>query len=182
MKQQLLGTRLRIRNWHEASNHERRQLIHWVRAMEMHPDGEEGRGQDGAAAWLEEKLTLQDEGLYQTFLGIVDDEIVWTGSVVSDDRGARSKAAAEGHPVAGFFGLFNTRYNLRGRGIGWSGCRFVDEHVSFCTKALGPLMIGLLTANPTAERHYLSVGYKFRFASIDYTHSKQIRFYSKLYS
>jgi hypothetical protein len=125
--------------------------------MEPTRDGEMGAGPAGAGAWLDEKIALSlPGGLFQTFLATYGEEVVWTGSVVEDDRGVRSQLDAMGHSVDALFGLFNTRYDLRCRGIGWAGANYVSRYVS---ERGGP-SIALFTANPVAERHYKALGFE----------------------
>ena len=135
----------------------RGKLLNWVSNMRQERDGEEGAGPDGAGEWLEQQMQLAERnGLFQTFVGLIDDEIVWTGSVVPDDRGARKQLQEAGIKVETFFGLFNTRVELRGRGIGWAGANYAMEHIY----KNGSPVVGLFTTNKAAERHYLALGFK----------------------
>jgi hypothetical protein len=144
-------------SWYEAPLWARRLLRAWVWGMEPARDGEMGPGTDGAGAWLDEKVTLSGPGrLFQTFLAIHAEQVVWTGSVVEDDRGVRGQLAEMGHPVDAVFGLFNTRYDLRGRGIGWTGANYVNKYV---LERGGP-SIALFTRNPAAERHYKALSFE----------------------
>jgi len=128
--------------------------------MESARDGEKGDGPDGAEAWLAEKLGLLTRGgLFQTFFAVYGGEVVWTGSVVEDDRGVKAQLAGLGYPVDAFFGLFNTRHDLRGRGIGWTGANHVDRHVHEWTASAKDVRGALFTVEPAAERHYVALGF-----------------------
>lgn len=148
--------------WHEAPTWVRSQLRDWVGSMQWARDGEKGDGPDGAGAWLDEKVGLSSTGsLFQTFIGIHKAEVVWTGSVIEDDRGVKEQLAGLGYPVNAFFGLFNTRHDLRGHGIGWTGANHIDKHVRMrAASAKKDVRIALFTVNPAAERHYKTLGFQ----------------------
>ena len=142
--------------WHQADERIRAQLRQWVWTMRRARDREDGAGPDGASAWLDGKLAVSSsDSLYQTFIALYRDDVVWTGSVVSDDRGLQQQFAQLGYQVAAFFGLFNTRHDLRGRGVGWAGARYVNDFVV----RHGNPTLGLITGNPAAERHYVALGF-----------------------
>jgi hypothetical protein len=144
-------------HWHDADARRRAQLRDWLSGMQPVRDGEQGSGPDGARVWFDAKIVVSDPGgLFQSFLGEYRNEVVWTGSVVADDRGARNQLTGMGYAVEAFFGLFNTRHDLRGRGIGWSGACHVARHVS----EQGNPSVALFTANPAAERHYEALGFR----------------------
>jgi len=131
--------------------------------MKPRRDGELGGGPWGALKWLDGKIALSTpEGLFQTFLALHGENVVWTGSIVEDDRGVKARLSAKGLLVDGFFGLFNTRHTLRGCGIGWSGVNYVNHYVqSWVDRTKSDLTVALFTANPDAERHYRSLGFEF---------------------
>jgi hypothetical protein len=146
--------------WHEAPVCARSQLRKWVWEMRRARDGERGGPSGGAGSWLDEKVALSRPGsLFQTFLALHQNEVVWTGSVVQDDRGCSVKFAAMGYPVDAFFGLFNTRPDMRCRGIGWTGANYVSRYVWGGGHGWETVAVGLFTANPAAERHYIALGF-----------------------
>jgi hypothetical protein len=152
---------LTFRNWHTAPDWARRQLHDWVWGMQQARDGEAGDGPNGAGAWLDERIALSTpSSLFQTFIGYYCREVVWTGSVVEDDRGMKSRLAKMGYPVDAFFGLFNTRHDIRGRGIGWIGANRVNRHVGEFDRGIKNIVIALFTTNLAAERHYRALGFR----------------------
>lgn len=173
--------RLDFRTWHEAPGWARDQLVGWVRGMVPDRDNENGCGPEGTGAWLEEKVAAsRNSGLFQTFLGLFENEVMWTGSVVADDRGMRSVVEKMGCPVDGFFGLFNTHHDRRGRGLGWAGANAVDRHIAAFVGG-APLRIGLFTANPAAERHYRSLAFAQQASIRSPSSSKMVSFYLKAF-
>jgi hypothetical protein len=148
-------------NWHEAPAWARSQLRSWVWGMQPVHDGESGDQALGAGAWLDEKIALSSPGcFFQTFMAVYREEVVWTGSVVEDDRDCKIEFAAIGHPVDAFFGLFHTRNDLRGRGIGWAGANYVNRYVCETDRAGKNIRVGLFTTNAAAERHYAALDFK----------------------
>jgi hypothetical protein len=143
-------------NWHDADTRLRAQLRDWLSGMQPVRDGEQGSGPDGARNWFEAKIAVSyPGGLFQSFLGVYRNDVAWTGSVVEDDRGARDQLPRMGYAVQAFFGLFNTRHDLRGCGIGWAGACHVTRYVS----RQGDPSVALFTANPAALRHYDALGF-----------------------
>jgi hypothetical protein len=148
-------------NWHKAPPWARSQLRDWVWGMRRKDDGEWGGWPGGAGPWLDKKVALsRPGGLFQTFVAVYQHEVVWTGSVVQDDRNCRIRFEAMGGRVDAFFGLFNTRRDLRGRGIGWAGANYVSRHVWRVNRDWKNICVGLFTTNPAAERHYVALGFK----------------------
>ena len=149
--------------WHEAPDSAKLELRRWVGGLLPWRDGEYGGGPFGALRWLDQKIALSSPGgLFQTFIGLLEDEVVWTGSVVEDDRGVKARLASNGLNVDGFLGLFNTRTALRGRGIGWAGVNHVNNHVQLeSNRSQRSLAIALFTENDAAERHYRSLGFVY---------------------
>lgn len=151
---------LKFAAWHEAPDWARSALRDWVWGMSRAIDGEEGGGREGAGSWLDEKIEISaTDSIFQTFVGLYGNEVVWTGSVVHDDRGARNELSKLGVKPDAFFGLFNTKYGLRGRGIGWAGARHIN-HFIWGNKQSHPITIALFTRNPAAERHYQALGFR----------------------
>jgi len=148
-----------IRIYAQCTAEQQEQLSQWVLHMEMERDGELGPTDKGAHAWLLQKLALCD-GPFQTFAGFQDGRVCWTGSVIKDDRGIRAQLEELNFPIDGMLGLFNTRHDLRGIGIGWEGFQHVDRFLQGYVNSSGKaLRIGLFTNNPGAKRHYTAVGY-----------------------
>jgi len=149
--------------WHESPGWARTQLRDWVGGMKPRRDGELGGTPWGALQWVDKKIALSVAGgLFQTFLALHGEEVVWTGSVVQDDRGVKARLRDKGLAVDAFYGLFNTRYTLRGLGIGWAGANHVNNYVQhWVNSSKTNLTVALFTANEAAERHYRSVGFTF---------------------
>jgi GNAT superfamily N-acetyltransferase len=160
-KWQFTADDLTFYNWHEAPPWARSRLRSWVWGMQPVRDGESGGQPGGAGSWLDEKIALSSPGsLFQTFMAAYQEEVVWTGSVVKDDRDCRGGFEAMGYPVDAFFGLFNTRKDLRGRGIGWAGANYANRYVWETDRGWKKICVGLFTANAVAERHYAALGFK----------------------
>ena len=157
-----LGAPVAFCSWHNATEPMRRGLLNWVRNMQPERDGEQGDGLNGARAWLDEKISCSTPGgLYQTFIGTIDGEVVWTGSVVGDDRDMRTQIARPGIHIDAFFGLFNSRSDMGGRGIGWAGAQYVTQQVWEGEYSDKKISVALFTTNVAAERHYKSLGFGY---------------------
>ncbi len=83
----------------------------------------------------------------------------------------------------GFWGFFNVRRDLRGRGLGTIVANYMDNHIQqFVDSSAQPCDFNLFTTNEIAVRIYSKLGFKFvRKIHIAeyYTHED---LYSKRYS
>ena len=135
--------------------------------MEEERDGERGEGEGGAHRWLLEKLnrfsTDSASPFSEHFFGVTSDgRAVWQGHLVEDDRNAKEIFRVTfGADVDIFWGLLNTRPEMRGRGVGWRGAQYMDNWIQRRTVELGlpKVTAGLFTDNPAAVRHYVALGY-----------------------
>ncbi len=162
-------------------------LLQWTLQMEENRDGERGEGEGGAHQWLLEKMSLSGEDLNEDFVGVTDNgDVVWQGHTVADDRDSKRRFQQTfGLNVDVFWGLLNTKYEERGRGIGWAGAQMMDEWLQrrVCQSCRPHVIAALYTDNAAAERHYVSLGYSLlgNLEIVTPRGREGVRAYSKTY-
>lgn len=128
----------------------------WLGGMQPARDGEDG---PDALAWFEAQVVQEST---QAFIGLdALNRPCWLGCIVADDRGVREQLAQQGVEVDLMLGLFNTRFDLRGQGIGWFGARQVNTFLQLAVNdAQVPCTVALFSDNPAAIRHYEALGFQ----------------------